>query len=137
MPFLNRLKESFIRFMAGRNGADQLGLASLIGALVLNLLDGFLMTGVLSLLGSALYVWTFFRMFSKNVYKRRAENAQFVLWFGKVKKIVLRYWTRLKNIREYKYFSCPSCKASIRMKRGAGEKEITCPGCKHIFKQKS
>ena len=137
MSFLNNLRASFMRFMIGRNGADQLGLFSLIAALVLNLLDNFLMTGILSLLGMVLYVWTFFRMFSKNVYKRRAENMKFMVWYEKAKKIVLRYWTRLKNSREYKYFSCPSCKASIRMKRGMGEKEITCPGCKHVFRQKS
>ena len=77
MSFLNKLKVSFMRFMIGRNGADQLGLFSLIAALVCNLLDNFLMTGVLSLLGTALYIWTFFRMFSKNVYKRRAENMKF------------------------------------------------------------
>ena len=137
MSFLNKLKVSFMRFMIGRNGADQLGLFSLIAALVCNLLDNFLMTGVLSLLGTALYIWTFFRMFSKNVYKRRAENLKFMVWYDKAKKTALRYWTRAKNIREYKYFSCPNCKASIRMKRGMGEKEITCPGCKHVFKQKS
>ena len=137
MSFLNKLRASFMRFMIGRNGADQLGLFSLIAALVFNLLDNFLMTGILSLLGMALYIWTFFRMFSKNVVKRREENRKFMIWYEKAKKIALRYWTRLKNIREYKYFSCPNCKASIRMKRGMGEKEITCPGCKHVFKQKS
>jgi len=137
MSFLNKLKASFMRFMIGRNGPDQLGLFSLITALVFNLLDNFLMTGVLSLIGMALYVWTFFRMFSKNVYKRREENIKFTAWYEKTKKLAMRYWTRLKNCREYKYFSCPQCKASIRMKRGMGEKEITCPGCKHVFKQKS
>ena len=138
MSFLNKLKASLMRFMVGRNGADQLGMFTLITALVLDLLDAFTgNTGVLSLLGTALYVWTVFRLFSRNIPKRRAENAKFTLWFEKAKKFVLRYWTRLKNCREYKYFSCPSCKASIRMKRGMGEKEITCPGCKHVFKQKS
>ncbi len=137
MSFLNKLKASFMRFMIGRNGADQLGLFSLITALVINVLDNFLMTGVLSLIGMALYIWTFFRMFSKNVYKRREENIKFTAWYEKMKKLAMRYWTRLKNCREYKYFSCPQCKASIRMKRGMGEKEITCPGCKHVFKQKS
>jgi len=137
MSFLNKLKASYMRFMIGRNGADQLGLFSLTAALVLNMLDTFLMTGILSLTGSVLYIWTFYRMFSKNVMKRRSENMKFMIWFEKVKKIVLRYWTRLKNIKEYKYFSCPNCKASIRMKRGMGEKEITCPGCQHVFRQKS
>jgi len=137
MSFLNKLKYGFMRFMTGRAGADQLGLAMLVTALVLNLLDGFLGTGILSLLGTVLYVLCFVRMFSRNVVKRREENRKFMVWYEQIRKIVLRYWTRLKNCREYKYFSCPQCKASIRMKRGMGEKEITCPGCKHVFRQKS
>ena len=137
MSFLNKLKEGFMRFMTGRNGADQLGMASLLAALILNMLDSFLGTGILSLLGMVLYVWTFFRLFSRNLVKRQEENRRFMEWYEKAKKWVLRYWTRLKNCREYKYFSCPQCKASIRMKRGLGEKEIICPGCKHSFRQKS
>lgn len=138
MSFLNKLKAGFMHFMSGRNGADQLGMCTLITALVLDLLDAFTgSAGILSLLGVALYAWTIFRMLSRNIYKRQAENAKFLEWYEKAKKFVLRYWTRLKNCREYKYFSCPQCKASIRMKRGMGEREITCPGCKHVFRQKS
>ena len=137
MSFLTKLRQRFTAFMIGRNGADQLGLATLIAALVLNTLDNFLFTGILSLLGLALYALTIFRMFSRNVAKRRAENLKFMTFYEKARKQVMRYWTRLKNIRQYKYFSCPNCKASIRMKRGAGEKQITCPGCRHTFTQKS
>ena len=137
MSFLTKLRQRFTAFMIGRNGADQLGLATLIAALVLNTLDNFLFTGILSLLGLALYALTIFRMFSRDVVKRRAENLRFMTFYGKARKQVMRYWTRLKNIRQYKYFSCPNCKASIRMKRGAGEKQITCPGCHHTFTQKS
>jgi len=137
MNFLNKLQAAVMRFMYGRSGADQLGMFSLCAALVFNLLDTILMTGIFNLLGTALYVWTFFRMFSKNISKRRAENMKFLIWYEKAKKPVLRYWTRLRNCRQYKYFSCPQCKASIRMKRGMGEREITCPGCRHTFKQKS
>ena len=137
MRFMEKLQAGLIRFMYGRSGADQLSMFSLCAALVFNLLDAILMTGIFNLLGTALYVWTFFRMFSKNISKRRAENMKFLIWYEKAKKPVLRYWTRLRNCRQYKYFSCPQCKASIRMKRGMGEREITCPGCRHTFKQKS
>lgn len=137
MRFMEKLQAGLIRFMYGRSGPDQLSRFTMIAGLVLILLDGFLMTGLIHLAGLTLYVYTFFRMFSKNISKRRAENAKFLIWYEKAKKPVLRYWTRLKNCRQYKYFSCPQCRASIRMKRGMGEKEITCPGCRHTFKQKS
>ena len=137
MSFLNKLKYGLIRFMTGRNGVDLLSYALILASFALNLLEIFLRTGVLSLLSEILLVWSLFRALSKNIAKRRAENMKFMLWVNKIRPFVLRYWTRLKNIRTYKYFSCPQCKASIRMKRGMGEKEITCPGCKHVFKQKS
>lgn len=135
--FLNGLRYSLARFFAGRCGADQLGLAMILSALILQVFDTFLRTGILSLLGTALYVLSIVRMFSKNIAKRAEENRRFMAWYEKARTLALRYWTRLKNCREYKYFNCPGCKASIRMKRGMGEKEITCPRCGNHFKQKS
>ena len=44
---------------------------------------------------------------------------------------------RMKNIRKYKYYKCPNCKARLRMPRGLGEKTVTCSQCKHSFKQKA
>jgi len=137
MSFFEKIKIAFSRLMSGRHGADQLGLFCLWTGLIVNLLDSFLGTGILSALGTALYVLTIFRMFSRNTYKRSEENRKFMTWWEKVRKLFMRYFTRLKNCREYKYFSCPQCKASIRMKRGLGEKSITCPGCQHQFTQKS
>ena len=137
MPFLMKIRAALMRLMAGRNGSDSLGLFTLFTGLIIDLIDSFLRTGVLSVLGLALYVLTLYRMFSRNLSKRSEENRRYLVWQGKVKKFILRYYTRFKNCRQYKYFSCPQCKASIRMKRGMGEKEITCPGCKHVFKQKS
>lgn len=137
MSFFEKVKAALSGFMSGRHGADQLGLFCLWAGLIINILDTFLGTGILAALGMALYILTVFRMFSRNTYQRAQENAKFMTYWDKVKKFFLRYFTRLKNCREYKYFSCPQCKASIRMKRGLGEKNITCPGCHHEFKQKS
>lgn len=137
MSFLEKIRMSLMRFMTGRNGVDNLGQFTLITGLVLSLLDSFLRTGVLNALGLLLYILTLYRMFSRNTYRRSVENARYMALQEKVKKFVLRYYTRLKNCRQYKYFSCPQCKASIRMKRGLGEREITCPGCKNVFRQKS
>ena len=43
----------------------------------------------------------------------------------------------MKNRKDYKYFKCPNCKVLLRLKRGCGEKEITCVRCQHRFKQKA
>ena len=51
----------------------------------------------------------------------------------KARQFVLRQ----KNKKDYKYFRCPQCKVLLRMKRGTGEKEITCAKCGHQFTQKA
>jgi hypothetical protein len=138
MEILNKLKTNFARFMTDRNGADHLGFACLLLALIVNTLDTLIgRPGLFALLGTALYIWTLFRMLSKNLPARREENRRFMEWVNRTKPLVKKYWVRLKNIKDFKYFDCPQCKASIRMKRGLGEKKIICPRCKHNFRCKS
>ena len=136
MGFLQRLKESFARFMQGRHGPDNLGMFTLITGLACSLLGSFTGIGILSLLGVALYVWTLFRMFSRNNDKRFAENRKYIELTSNWKTRIRQFVKRMKNRRDYRYFKCPNCKVLLRMKRGTGEKDITCVRCGHQFKQK-
>ena len=132
MSFFQKLSNALSRFMYGRNGSDQLGWASIILLLVLNTVNLFLRNSssdtVYMLLTTAdlvLMVWILFRMFSRNLPKRRRENA----WF--LNKIV----NPIKNGRarsadkEHKYFTCPNCRTVCRVPRGKGKIIITCPKC--------
>ena len=92
---------------------------------------------LLSLIGFALYIWTIFRMFSKNNEKRWEENRKYIELSSNWKTKVSQFIKRMKNRRDYKYFKCPNCKVLLRLKRGSGEKEITCVRCGFQFKQKS
>ena len=136
MGYLQRLKESFARFMQGRHGPDNLGMFTLITGLACSLLGSFTGIGILSLLGFALYVWTLFRMFSRNNDKRFAENRKYIELTSNWKTRIRQFIKRMKNRRDYRYFKCPNCKVLLRMKRGTGEKDITCVRCGHQFKQK-
>ena len=122
--------------MQGRHGADQLGMFTLIAGLVLSLLASFTGIGIFSLLGLALYIWTLFRMFSRNHEARVRENQKYVALTSGWKTKLSQFWKRQKNRKEYKYFRCPKCRLLLRLKRGCGEKEITCR-CGHQFKQKA
>ena len=132
-----RIKMAFIRFMQGRNGVDNLGYHALWGGLIISIVDTFIGTGILSLLGNVLYFYAIFRMLSRNVQKRQAENAKYVHFMNNWQKEVKQFFLRLKGTKEYKYFRCPSCKNRLRLRRGCGEKHITCPVCKHQFDQKA
>ena len=137
MSFLQRAKAILTSFMAGRYGSDQLGLLTLSGGLVLSLAGSFANLGVLSLAGLILYGITLFRMFSRNKEARIRENQKYLsLSSGWIRKI-RQFLRRLKNRKEYKYFRCPECRVLLRLKRGCGEKNITCAKCGHQFQQKA
>ena len=72
------MKEKFIRFMAGRYGADQLSRFLSFAALALIVLNLFFRSSVLWILGIAALVCVYLRMFSRNFEKRRKENEAYL-----------------------------------------------------------
>lgn len=137
MNFLQRLRESLARFMIGRHGPDNLGMFTLLAGLACSLLGSFTGIGLFSLVGFASYVWTIFRMLSRNNDKRIAENRKYIELTSNWKLKSSQFVKRMKNSKDYKYFKCPNCKVLLRMKRGSGERDITCVRCGHQFKAKS
>ena len=137
MSFLQRIRLGMARFMQGRHGADNLGMFTLILGLVLSLTASFTGIGILAILGMALYVWTLFRMFSRNNEARIRENRKYIELTSGWKTRGTQFVRRMKNRKEFAYFKCPECKVLLRAKRGGGEKEITCPRCSNQFTKKT
>ena len=87
MSFWEKIKQSLRNFMSGRNGADRLGLTLLWTGLILYILGTLIGTAsgtfwlllgsLLNLAGFACYILCIFRMFSRNLPKREAENRRF------------------------------------------------------------
>lgn len=127
-------------FMAGRNGLDRLGIISLIAAIVLKNLAWFFRSwlyGALNLVALALFGYTAFRVLSRNVAKRRSENYALIHAMDR-----LRIWydhskTRRSQREQYKFFTCPGCKNKLRVPRGKGKLQITCPRCGQRFSGKT
>jgi len=134
MGFLTRFQMMMARFMVGRNGMDNLAYHAMWGAVIVSILSIFLPVGLLS---TALMIYAVWRMLSRNVSKRRAENERYVQFSEKVSREVKQFFLRLKGMKTHKYFRCPSCRNRLRMKRGSGEKLITCPVCRNQFTQKA
>ena len=132
-----RIKMALAGFMQGRNGVDNLGWHALWTGLILSLVSSFLGSMLLSLAGNVLYFYALFRMLSRNVVKRQAENTRYVSFMNNWQKELKQFFLRLKGTKEYKYFRCPGCKNRLRLRRGCGEKHITCPVCKHQFDQRA
>ena len=126
--------------MAGRNGNDQLNMFLLAADLVLLLLGAIFSRSlgrVLSPLALLLLFLVYFRMFSRNVYKRRSENERYL---RRKEQLVrgLRVWRERWNQRkDYRFFTCPSCKAVMRVPKGRGKIRIVCRKCGVSFTGKS
>lgn len=134
--FFHKLQNALYRFMYGRNGSDQLNIALLVvylvlwlaGSLAATALDSGVLYTVVNVLMSVLAVIIFWRMLSKNLAKRRAENAKFLAWWYPVKNRFAGAKARHAD-KEHKYFTCRSCKTICRVPVGKGKIVITCPKC--------
>ena len=127
------MKEKFMRLMYGRYGVDTLGKYSLGAGLATMVLSIVFDSYTLSLLSWFFIILTYFRMFSRNLYKRSSENQTFLnktyklrTWFGKQKNMMAQRKT-------HHIYRCPGCKQKIRVPRGKGRIEIRCPKCHTTF----
>lgn len=131
--FFYRVSSALARFMYGRNGSDQLNLALLAVYLLILLVQVVFgrivaVRMILELASALLAVLVLFRTFSKNLSKRRAENARFLNWWYPVKNRISGAQQRRLD-KEHKYFTCKNCKTICRVPTGKGKIEITCPKC--------
>ncbi len=141
---LQRLRESFTRFMQGRYGYDDYGRRLITYAIVLIIIEIVLdlvrSTGVLGSAGTAFVyiinviltiiaivfiIYWAFRFFSRNLAKRREENQRHL-------RRRRRGETRRKRAvdqRDYKYLTCKNCGQQMRVPRGKGKIVVKCPKC--------
>ena len=134
---MNKFQNALYRFMSGRNGSDQLNNFLLIFALILLILNLFVIRNpYLATIIWIILIINIFRTYSRNIYKRRAENDKFLSLIQPVKKRINIIKSNT-NDKMHKYFLCPNCKQTVRVPRGRGQITITCPKCKQKFDKKS
>lgn len=83
------MKEKFIQFMQGRyGGADKLNTHLMYLLFILVIIELFTGLKPLMILSLFLMFYIYFRMFSKNIYKRYAENQKYVQLIAPITKKV-------------------------------------------------
>ena len=80
-------RDKFTNFMYGRYGVDQLSRFMLVVIFILCVLSLFVRGSFMSFLILLLIILTYYRMFSKNIYKRAAENEKYLKFIGKFKTL--------------------------------------------------
>lgn len=146
------MREKFIRFMQGRYGLDSLGKFLIYGALIVMLIGSFIRLGIITFIAIGMIVWGYYRIFSRNTYKRSMENQKYLTIKNKVTGFFKRlfksnnsnnyrsnYNSYSGNVYEqqYKIFKCPQCKQKLRVPRGKGKIQIHCRRCGHEFIKRS
>lgn len=137
------MREKFARFMMGRYGQDQLNrLLSITGLIILVVsvvIVRFipLLSSVLWIAAVALIVICYWRMFSRNIAARSAENQRYLTFRYKFAVEKQRRAERAAQSKDYKFFKCPKCGVLNRIPKGKGKIEITCPRCGEKFIRKS
>jgi DNA-directed RNA polymerase subunit RPC12/RpoP len=126
-------------FLEDRSGSDALSVTCVVIAAILIVL-GIAFPGVrtgLNIFAILLLAYALWRISSKDVAARRAENEAFLKALGPVGR-----WTRSpkaewKEARTYKHVRCSSCGQKIRVPRGKGHLRVTCPKCGQKFEVKA
>ncbi len=121
---MEKWKWKFRNFMQGRNGLDELTkvvYGCSIVLYVISLLSGSSLFYYLAVVG---LIYGVYRVCSRDVLNRQAENR-------KLKEKIDFYRTRWQQRGTYKIFKCKGCGRKIRVPRGKGKIEVTCPACGH------
>ena len=131
------MKEKLIRFMYGSNGVDSLGKFVLAISIIVMLLAGWTDSLILSYLSWIGIIYLYFRMFSRNIYKRSSENQWYLNKSYKIRTFFYRQKNLLLQRKTHHIYKCPTCRQKIRVPRGKGQIEIRCPKCNTRFIKKS
>ncbi|MCD8366202.1 MAG: zinc-ribbon domain-containing protein [Clostridiales bacterium] len=147
------MRNRFQGFMDGRYGNDQLNQCLSIVTLVLIVVNLFVKNQILWMIALILLIWMYFRMFSRNIGKRDAENDRFLEITSRFRRgggyrgqsgqhsysrptAEERRRQREQN-KYYRFFLCPHCNQKVRVPKGKGRIEITCPKCRTTFIKKT
>ena len=131
------MREKFRQFMIGRYGTDGLNQFLSIASLVLLLIAIVSRISLFTWLGVALLVFCYYRTFSRNISKRTEENYKFYTLKDRVNGKFRGLKEQWANRRIYHYYRCPQCRQKLRVPRGRGRIQISCPRCGTQFIKKS
>lgn len=141
---MNQFREKMADWMRGRNGMDHFSVFLSWAAMICLFLSWIPHLAILNTVALVLLIYSYFRVFSRNIAKRSEENRRYLLCMGKVRGWwwSIRNWFRrlpgrVKQAPEYHIYKCPQCSQKIRIPRGKGKIIVRCPKCGNEFQKRS
>ncbi len=127
-------------FLGDGYGFDSLSIFLLFLSLVLNvvaLIRPYSSLSYCSLVGLIPLIICIVRAFSKNHEGRLRANRAFLRMIQPLTKGLDEQKEERQQKKLFKFFNCPACKKRIRVPKGKGRIEITCPNCSLKFIKKT
>jgi DNA-directed RNA polymerase subunit RPC12/RpoP len=135
--FFNNIRNKLANFMVGRYGVDELNQALGIGFLIFWILSLFTGKRWLYYIALVLFAIEVFRMLSKNYAARSKERLAYLKIVDKIKGVPNKVKQRWSQRKTHKFYRCKQCHVTIRVPKGLGKVEITCPKCGYKFIKKT
>lgn len=128
-PWLEKVKWKIQCFMRGRHGQDRLSFHLYVAAIILIVVSAFLPYRILPALALLCMVLSIARSLSKSHIKRNKENDAYEKLLSKPVSFVNRKKRQWSERKTHKFFRC-KCGTTLRVPKGKGKIEITCPKCR-------
>lgn len=129
--------QKVLRFLQERYGIDDLSKFMMGIVFILAVINMFFRLPVLSAVIWAVIILIYFRMFSKNKYKRYQENQLYLKYMEPFQNWIRKQINIIKLRKDYHIYTCPTCKQKIKIPRGKGRIAVRCPKCRTEFIKKS
>ncbi len=131
------MRQRFMNFMRGRYGVDKLSNTIVWIAFVLMIINIIAGNNLIYALSIALLIYAYYRMFSKQIGKRNRENEWYLSKTYKLRMKMLKTRDRAKLRKTHHIYKCPDCGQKVKVPRGRGKIEVTCPKCSMKFVKRS
>lgn len=119
---MKKIKDKMKRLFQDRYGIDELGKALLILGAVAYVMGVILQNGMFWSVALFALIYAMYRMMSRQHWDRGEENRRFTRYV----KLWKMRWQERKTSRIY---VCNRCGKMIRVPKGRGKIQITCPQC--------
>jgi DNA-directed RNA polymerase subunit RPC12/RpoP len=131
------MQNKMAQFFYGRNGFDNMARACNAMAILLLVINIFAQSAVIYFLWVAFFGYSLFRVYSKNIPKRYAENQKYLAVTAAPRRRLKLLPLQWRDRKVSRYYICRSCHQQIRVPKGKGRIEIRCPKCGERFVKKT
>ncbi len=135
--FTQKLKDIIYKITYGRYGADEFSKFLLFFSIALFLISSIFSSKFIYFIATFIAIINIYRCYSKDFTKRRQERELFLFYKNKLNSKTSLQRRKWKERKTHSFFSCPTCGTVVRVPKGKGKIEISCPKCHTSFIKKT